>query len=71
MKIINHKIQTCYQYNGKIYVPSERKDFRINDVFIDGRDYGVKIIEDSQDILELAYMAPELYCILEESTIQN
>ena len=71
MQLISHKITTCYEYNGKLYKVSNRKNFRINDIFIDGRDYGIKIIEDAQDILDLAYMASELYVILEEVTTQN
>lgn len=71
MKDVTSKIQTYYRYNGKFYMVSERKDFRLGDTFIDGRDYGVKMIEDVQDVLELAYMAPELYVILEEVTVQN
>lgn len=71
MKDVTSLVEMCYSYNGKIYMASNRKDFRINDIFIDGRDYCVKVIEDTQDILELAYMAPELYVILKEVTVQN
>lgn len=71
MKLISHQIKTYYEYNGKFYSVSDRKDLRVNDIFIDGRDYGVKIVEDVQDLFDLAYMAPELYVILEEVTIQN
>ncbi len=71
MKLISHQIKTYYEYNGKFYSVSDRKDLRVNDIFIDGRDYGVKIVEDIQDLFDLAYMAPELYVILEEVTIQN
>ena len=71
MRNINDQIQTYYRYNGKFYAPSERKNLRVNDIFIDGRDYGVKIVEDMEDLLDLMYMAPELYIILEEVTIQN
>ena len=60
MRNINDKIQTCYRYNGKFYTASDRKNLRINDIFIDSRDYGV------QDLFDLAYMAPELYVILKE-----
>ena len=66
MRNINDKIQTCYRYNGKFYTASDRKNLRINDIFIDSRDYGVKVIEDIQDLFDLAYMAPELYVILKE-----
>jgi hypothetical protein len=71
MKDITNKIQTYYRYNGKFYMVSERKDFRFHDIFIDGRDYGVKIIESEHDLVSVAYMAPELYVILEEVTVQN
>ena len=71
MRDITSNTQSYYRYDGKFYIPSKRTAFRINDVFFDGRDYSLKVIEDAQDILELAYMAPELYVILEEVTIQN
>ena len=71
MRNINNKIQTYYRYNGKFYAPSLRKNLRVNDIFIDGRDYGVKTVEDMEDLLDLMYMAPELYIILEEVTVQN
>lgn len=69
MKDITNYIQTYYRYNGKFYTVSNRKDFRLNDVFLDGRDYGVKVIETEQDLVNVAYIAPELYVILEEVTI--
>lgn len=71
MRNINNQIQTYYRYNGKFYAVSDRKDLRINDIFIDLRDYGVKIVEDTQDLFDLMYMAPELYVILDAVTIQN
>ena len=71
MKLINNQIQTYYKHNGKFYIASERKRFHINDIFIDGRDYGVKVIETEEDLIDVAYMAPELYMILEEVTVQN
>jgi hypothetical protein len=71
MKLITNQIRTYYEHNGKFYTASSRKNFRINDVFIDGRDYGVKVIEDTQDLFDLAYMAPELYIILDEVTVPN
>lgn len=71
MNDITNKIQTYYRYNGKFYTASKRKDFRMNDIFIDGRDYGVKVIEDEKDLVDVAFMAPELYVILEEVTAQN
>jgi hypothetical protein len=71
MQDITNKIQTYYRYNGKFYTVAERKDFHINDVFLDGRDYGVKIIETEKDLIDVAFMAPELYIILKEVTIQN
>jgi len=71
MKDITNRIQTYYNYNGKFYTVSNRKDFRLNDIFIDGRDYGVKVIDSTQDYIDVAFMAPELYVILEEVTVQN
>lgn len=71
MKNINDYIQTYYGYNGKFYTVSSRKDLGLNDIFIDGRDYGVKIIEDIQDLFDLLYLPPELYVVLEEVTVQN
>lgn len=69
MKIVSDNITTYYKYNGKIYRVSDRKRFRIDDIFLDCRDYGAKIIEDKQDIVDMSYVAPELYVILEETTI--
>lgn len=69
MKLIAHQMDTYYKYNGKFYTVSERKKFRINDIFIDGRDYGVKVIESAQDIFDMSFTAPELYVILEEVAI--
>lgn len=71
MRIINNVMQTYYRYNGKFYVASDRKNFKMNDIFIDGRDYCFKVIETENDLVDVAYMAPELYYILEEVTIQN
>lgn len=68
---ITGQIQTYYRYNGKFYTVSNRKEFRLGDIFFDGRDYGIKIINSAQDYVSVAYMAPELYCILEETTVQN
>ena len=69
MKDITNQIQTYYRYNGNFYVPSSRKDFHMNDVFLDCRDYSAKIIKDEQDIIDMSYVAPEIYVILEEATI--
>lgn len=69
MKDITNHIQTYYRYNGKFYTVTERKGFHINDVFLDGRDYGVKIIESEKDIINMSFTAPELYIILKEVTI--
>ena len=66
MKIVTYNIRTYYEYNGKVYNVSDRKMLRINDLFLDCRDYGAKIIEDEQDIIDMSYVAPELYVILEE-----
>lgn len=71
MKLIAHQVKTYYKYDGKFYYVSDRKNLRINDVFIDGRDYGVKVIESEQDIFDMAFVDPELYVILKETTIQN
>lgn len=71
MKDITSKMQTYYRCNGKFYIVSERKDFRLGDMFIDGRDYGVKVIETEHDMFDVSFMAPELYVILEEVTVQN
>lgn len=69
MKDITNYIQTYYRYNGKSYVPSSRKTLRLNDIFLDCRDYRVKMVETEQDLINTAYVAPELYVILEEATI--
>jgi len=58
-------------YDGKFYEVSERKHFNIGDIFIDGRDYQIKLIGTSHDIYDMSFVAPELYYILEKSTIQN
>lgn len=71
MKIITDKIRMCYSYNGKFYKVSDRKTLRVNDIFLDCRDYGVKTIEDEQDIFDMSYVDPDLYVILEETTVQN
>ena len=71
MKIVTDKIRTYYKYNGKVYRVSDRKMLRVNDLLLDCRDYGAKIIEDENDIIDMSYVAPELYVILEEITIQN
>ena len=69
MKDITTHIKTYYRYNGKFYIVTERKRFMIGDIFIDGRDYGVKIIDDEQDIFDMSFIDPELYVVLEEVTI--
>ena len=71
MKDITSKTESYYRYNGKFYTVSRRTDFRINDIFFDGRNYSIKIVETEQDLIDLACMSPELYVILEKSTIQN
>lgn len=63
--ITNH-ITTLYSYDGKLYKISERKDFHIGDIFIDGRDYYAKRIDTDRDIFNMAFVAPELYLILED-----
>ena len=69
MKNITNHIRTYYRYNGKFYVPTSRKVLHLNDIFLDCRDYGVKIVETEQDLIDTAYVAPELYVILEEAII--
>jgi hypothetical protein len=71
MKIINNMMQSYYKYNEKFYVASERKDFKLNDIFIDGRDYFFKAIEDEHDLVDVSFMAPEMYFILDEVTVLN
>lgn len=71
MKDITNHILTCYRYNGKFYTVSDRRSLRLNDIILDGRDYGVKIIESIDDLSEMSFIDPELYIILEETTIQN
>ena len=69
MKDITNKTESYYRYDGKFYTVSRRTDFRINDVFFDGRNYSIKIIETEEDLINASYIAPELYVILEEATI--
>lgn len=71
MKDITNYIRTYYRYNGKFYTVSSRKDFRLNDIFLDGRDYGVKVVETENDLINAMCIAPELYVILKEVTIEN
>lgn len=69
MKDITNYIQTYYRYNGKFYIVSNRRDFRLNDIFLDCRDFGIKIVETESDLINVVCMAQELYVILEEATI--
>lgn len=71
MKIITHQIDTLYRYNNKFYRASSHKKLCGGDIIIDGRDYNFKRMECSQDIIEMSFVNPELYCVLEEVTIQN
>ena len=71
MKDITNHIQTYYRYNGKFYTISNRRDFRLNDIFLDGRDYGVKMVETENDLINAMCIAPELYVILKEVVIEN
>lgn len=71
MKDITSDVFTCYRHNGKFYTISNRRGLRLNDMFLDGRDYGVKIIESIDDLSEMSFINPELYVILEEFTVQN
>lgn len=70
MKVINN-VNTFYQVDGRFYTAVKRKEFRIGDIWIDGRDYNVKVIEKPSDLMTTAFMAPELYIILEEATIHG
>lgn len=71
MKDITSKTQSYYRYNGKFYSVSQHTNLRINDVFFDGRNYAVKMIENEQDLVDMSFVDPELYVILEEATVQN
>lgn len=71
MKNISQAIRTFYKYNGKFYSPSKRTQFKLGDIFVDFRDGNMKIIETDADLIDVSYMAPEMYFIIEESTIQN
>jgi hypothetical protein len=68
---ITNQINTYYKYNGKFYKISERKHFELGDIFFDGRDYEFKLIGTTHDLFDMSFVAPELYYILEEVTIQN
>lgn len=68
MRDITNYIQTYYRYNGKFYTVSSRKYFCLNDIFLDCRDFGVKMIETENDLMNAVCIAPELYVILEETT---
>jgi hypothetical protein len=71
MKIITHQVETLYRYNGKFYKVSSKSMLEVGDVVIDGRDYNFKVMESNQDVMDMSYIAPELYYILEEVTVQN
>ncbi len=71
MKIITHQTNTLYRYNNKFYKASSRSVLEVGDIIIDGRDYSFKLMESTQDVWDMSYVALELYCILEETTIQN
>jgi hypothetical protein len=66
MKIITGQVDTLYKYDNKFYKASNKNRLEINDVFIDGRDYNFKLVESNHDVWDMSYVAPELYCILEE-----
>lgn len=59
--------QTLYKCDNKLYTLSGRKLLRINDIFIDLRDYQFKVIESVDDIVDMSFVAPELYIILDET----
>ena len=71
MTDISNQIQILYRYNGKIYVSSRRKDFKMYDLFIDCRDFNYKIIDSENDLIKMVNRTPELYILLDEVTIQN
>ena len=71
MVYITNQINTYYMYDGKFYKCSERKHFELGDIFFDGRDYQCKLIGTNHDLFDMSFVAPELYCILEEVTVQN
>ena len=80
MNIIDTLIQAYYKdsmenlyikYDNKFYMFLNRKKFYMNDIFCDLRDEHFKIIESEQDLTNMSFIAPELYYILEEVTIQN
>ena len=70
MKTINN-VNTFYQVNGRFYTAAKRKEFRMGDIWIDGRDYNVKEVEKLSDLFTANFMDPETYLILEEATIQG
>lgn len=55
-----------YKCDNKFYTPSERKFFKINDLFFDIRDCQYKVIESHNDIIGMSFVDSELYIILEE-----
>ena len=71
MKTITNQTRTLYKYDGKYYQVSNKDKLDIMDIIIDGRDYNFKLIESNHDIFDMSFVAPELYCILEEVTIQD
>jgi len=63
--------QTLYKCDNKLYTLSGRKLLRINDIFIDLRDYQLKVIESVDDIVDMSFVDPELYIILKEVKENN
>ena len=70
MKAINDKdIYTIFIIKGKpyVYAPYEEKNkCKIGDTFIDFRTGYFKTVENEQDLIDLSFVAPELYCSLRE-----
>lgn len=75
MRNIDNQIQGYYKdskenlyakYNDKLYAVSSRKSFCLNDIFCDLRDEHIKIVESERDLVDMSFIAPELYIILEE-----
>ena len=59
--------KALYKCENKFYTLSDRKSLQINDLFFDIRDCQYKIIESQNNIVDMSFVAPELYIILEET----
>lgn len=65
-EIGNEELKMIIQYKNKLYIASKRTDFRIGDIYFDYRDGFYKEIETQKDANDMNYMAPELFCLLDE-----